>query len=69
MTISEAFASIIAGLSFWHIIVLIVVLVACLIAYVRIANVQSWSFKGGFKYYPDEDARRAIRSQRRKARR
>lgn len=69
MTIGEAVASIIATLTFWHIITLIVVLVGCLIAYVRIANVQSWSFKGGFKYYPDEDAKRAIRAQRRRTRR
>ncbi len=66
MTINEAVAQFIATLTFWHIIILIVVMVICLIAYVRIANVQSWSFRGGFKYYPDKDARRAARRSRRR---
>ena len=66
MTINEAVASFIATLTFWHLIIFIVVVVVCLIAYVRIANVQSWSFRGGFKYYPDKDARIAARRSRRR---
>lgn len=57
MTINEAIAQFIAGLTFWHLIILIVVIVVCLIVYVRIANVKSWSFRNGFQYYPDGDAK------------
>lgn len=66
MTISEAVAQFIAGLTFWHLIILIVVIVVCLIAYVRIANVKSWSFRNGFQYYPDKDAKVAARKTRRR---
>lgn len=65
MTINESIAKLIATLTFWHLLVLIVVLVVCLIAYVRIANVKSWSFRGGFQYYPDKDARTTARTTRR----
>lgn len=65
MTINEAVAQFIATLTFWHLIVLIVVVVISLIAYVRIANVKSWSFRSGFQYYPDKDAKKAARTTRR----
>ena len=68
MTINESIAKLIATLTFWHLLVLIVVLVVCLIAYVRIANVKSWSFRGGFQYYPDRDAKRVARTTRRTSR-
>lgn len=57
MTINEAIAGFIATLTFWHLLTLIVVLVISLIVYVRIANVKSWSFRNGFQYYPDGDAK------------
>jgi TM2 domain-containing membrane protein YozV len=65
MTINEAVAQFIATLNFWHIIILIVVVVICLIAYVRIANVKSWSFRNGFQYYPDHETRRVAKTTRR----
>ena len=65
MTISEAVAQFIAGLTFWHLIILIVVIVVCLIAYVRIANVKSWSFRNGFQYYPDHETRKVAKTTRR----
>lgn len=57
MTINEAVAGFIATLTFWHLLTLIVVVVVCLIAYVRIANVKSWSFRNGFQYYPDNEGK------------
>ena len=65
MTISEAIAKFIATLNFWHLIIFIVVVVISLIAYVRIANVKSWSFKNGFQYYPDQDARKNAKTTKR----
>ena len=65
MTISEAVAGFIAQLNFWHLIIFIVVVVISLIAYVRIANVKSWSFRNGFQYYPDKDARRIAKTTKR----
>lgn len=57
MTINEAIGSLIATLTFWHIIAFIAIVVVLLIVYVRVANVKSWHFKSGFEYYPDEDAK------------
>lgn len=57
MTINEAIGGLIATLNFWHIIAFIVIIVVLLIIYVRVANVKKWSFKEGFEYYPDEDAK------------
>jgi len=65
MTINEAVAQFIATITFWHLIVLIVVLVISLIAYVRVANVKSWSFRNGFQYYPDHETKKAATTHKR----